>query len=200
MEPEGSLPCSLDPSKHKPTDLCNWDAVCFLGGRKPREITNSMEQSPSWKADSHSASQEIPCLLCNAKFHYRVHNIPPLVPVLSHMNPVHTFPTYFPNNHSNIIFASTPVFRPKFCMHFSSLSRVLHDHIVYKLKMRSEVGEGYDFSDQLSNFHGYHQEIAPQIFATRWNNGLSNILMFISLCTSVFPFPRGDNEMSYSAL
>jgi hypothetical protein len=32
MEPEGSLPCSLVPSKHKPTDLCNWDAVCFLGG------------------------------------------------------------------------------------------------------------------------------------------------------------------------
>jgi hypothetical protein len=22
MEPEGSLPCSLAPSKHKPTDLC----------------------------------------------------------------------------------------------------------------------------------------------------------------------------------
>jgi hypothetical protein len=33
MEPEGSLPCSLVPSKHKPTDLCNWDAVCFLRGR-----------------------------------------------------------------------------------------------------------------------------------------------------------------------
>jgi len=33
MEPEGSLPCSVVPSKHKQTDLCNWDAVCFLGGR-----------------------------------------------------------------------------------------------------------------------------------------------------------------------
>jgi hypothetical protein len=33
MEPEGSFPCSLVPSKHKPTDLCNWDVVCFLGGR-----------------------------------------------------------------------------------------------------------------------------------------------------------------------
>jgi hypothetical protein len=33
MEPKGSLPCSLVPSKHKSTDLCNWDAVCFLRGR-----------------------------------------------------------------------------------------------------------------------------------------------------------------------
>jgi hypothetical protein len=33
MEPEGPLPCSLVPSKHKPTDFCNWDAACFLGGR-----------------------------------------------------------------------------------------------------------------------------------------------------------------------
>jgi hypothetical protein len=33
MEAEGSLPYSLVPSKHKPTDLCNSDAVCFLGGR-----------------------------------------------------------------------------------------------------------------------------------------------------------------------
>jgi hypothetical protein len=30
---------------------------------------NSMEQSPYWEADSHSASQEIPRLLCNTKVH-----------------------------------------------------------------------------------------------------------------------------------
>jgi hypothetical protein len=32
------------------------------------EITNSMEESPTWEADSHSASQEIPRLLWNPKF------------------------------------------------------------------------------------------------------------------------------------
>jgi hypothetical protein len=41
-----------------------------------------MEQSPSWEANSHSASQ-IPSLLWDAKFHYRVHTSPPLDPILS---------------------------------------------------------------------------------------------------------------------
>jgi hypothetical protein len=43
-------------------------------------LSNSIEQSP-WEANSRSASQEIPLLLYNPKFHCRVHKTPPLVTI-----------------------------------------------------------------------------------------------------------------------
>jgi len=63
-----------------------------------------VEQSPSWEANSRSASLQIPPPLWNPKVHYRVSQ----VSILRHIQPVHNFPHYFPKIHSNVILLSMP--------------------------------------------------------------------------------------------
>ena len=99
-------------------------------------LTYAIEQSHSWRANRFSDSQEIPCILWNPKFQYRIHTCAPPVHIMSKLDPMHAPTSLFLNIYLNINLPSThgsskwslfaQVSPPKPCRRLSCLPYVLH--------------------------------------------------------------------------
>lgn len=72
-------------------------------------LTNSMGQGAACVTNRSSARQEIICILWNGKVHYRIYKSRLTVPILNHINVVHSPPqSRFLKTHFNIILSSRP--------------------------------------------------------------------------------------------
>jgi hypothetical protein len=100
-------------------------------------ICNSLEQSPSWGVDGHSAGQEIPPPhLWKPKVHYRVDKSPPLGPAMIWLSRIHNLMSSVFKIYFNIFLRSMTVLPSVFfpsgfstkicCVHFSYPTCLLH--------------------------------------------------------------------------
>jgi hypothetical protein len=65
------------------------------------------EPSPSWGTGNCAAPQELPSIIWNPNVQYRVYKSHPLIPILSHINPVHTILSYLSKIRFNIVHPPT---------------------------------------------------------------------------------------------
>jgi hypothetical protein len=86
-------------------------------------ISNSLYHSPSWEANSRSATKGILRLLWNPKIYYRIKNGPPLDPALSQVSQVRILPPSIFTIHFKIILPSMSR-SPKWSLPFWFLEQI----------------------------------------------------------------------------
>jgi hypothetical protein len=87
-------------------------------------LTHSLtELSPSWEATNCAVTQGLPSILWNLKVHYRVHKSPLLVPILNHINLIHTIPSYLTKIHFNINHPPTERHATPTCLYANQYTR-----------------------------------------------------------------------------
>lgn len=107
--------------------ICSWlccfvvhyvDITSYLTNEPMKEPTRFVEQSP-WEARSSSVRQEYrsTCNLWHPKVYYHACNRPPLVPVLSQINPGHALISFSFKIHFTMILQCTSWFY-KWCLSF----------------------------------------------------------------------------------
>jgi len=104
-----SRTATLDRSHYLPSFNPGKTVPCVI------YLTSSVQQKPSWEAGSRSAGQGILLLFWNTKAHCRVHSIPPLIPILGRLNPVHTVSHHIYLRFILILSLYTPS-SPKWCL------------------------------------------------------------------------------------
>jgi hypothetical protein len=100
-------------------------------------ISNSTEQSPSWKSisNNHSAREEVPPFpLRNPKFHYLVHKSLPPVSIPSQVNLVHSITPYFFKMHFDLILPSTPESSSGTLFPYSISTKILYKFIISPMR------------------------------------------------------------------
>ena len=106
-------------------------------------------------------------ILWNKKLLYRFHQCPPLVPILSHKNPIHTLPFDYVNIHFNIIHPSIITSSKRFTsLRLPTVRATRLNHLILTL-ISLIISNCSSYEDPLCAYSTYnYMSSSPTLFRT----------------------------------